>query len=149
MEVNYFDSTAFKTWNYKFARNPQEMIVEAIAIMIGDYEITRKWAANLILKVLLRDDFKRFLFEDKNIYPVDRGDGRVLAWKKEVLSVGKCERCGSTEHLEAHHIIKWADYPKGRIDPKNGQCLCHNCHTEEHKHDQSYHMMKARFGKKM
>lgn len=144
MEVNFFDQTAFKTWNYSLVKNPQEMIIEAIAILIGDYEITRKWAANLILKVLLRDDFKRFLFEDKKIYPVDRGDGRVLAWKKEVLSVGKCERCGSTEHLEAHHIIKWADYPMGRFDVKNGECLCHNCHTEEHVGDQSYHMMKAK-----
>lgn len=37
-----------------------------------------------------------------------------------------------------------ADYPQGRIDIKNGMCLCHDCHTEQHKNDTSYHMMKAK-----
>ena len=40
-------------------------------------------------------------------------------------------------------IIKWSDYPAGRIDLKNGMCLCHDCHTREHQFDECYHMMKA------
>jgi len=120
------------------------VILEAMAILIGDYDINRKWAANLLLKVFLRDDFKKFLFENKELYPIDRDDKRVRAWKKEILTKGKCERCGSTERLEAHHVLRWSDYPMGRFDINNGECLCHNCHTEEHHGEPEYYMMKAK-----
>lgn len=125
------------------AREKQEIIIYAIAVLIGDYEITRKYAAVILLKALLPHSILKKILEDDNIYPFDRDDRRVRQWTKEVLKRGKCEKCGATENLEAHHIIKWADYPKGRADLQNGRCLCHNCHTEEHKYDQSYHMMKA------
>lgn len=142
--IDMNDVRAFKTWNFCYVDDPEGMVVDAIAILTGDYDIKRKWAANLILKALLRDEFKKFLFEDSGIYPVDRDDYRVIAWKKNVLSAGKCNKCGKTEHLEAHHVIKWAEYPMGRIDIRNGECLCHECHTEEHKDDQSYYMMVAK-----
>lgn len=142
--VDKNDTRVFKTQNFCYVDDPLEIIVEAIAILIGNNDVIRKYAATLILKALLRDDFKKFLFEDVGIYPVDRNDYRVLTWKKQVLSAGKCEKCGATDHLEAHHIIKWAEYPQGRIDIENGECLCHACHTEEHEGDQSYYMMAAK-----
>ena len=144
--ININDIRAFKTWNFHLVDDPEKVIVEAVAIMIGNYHITRKWAANLILKALLRDSFKKFLFEDNSLYPTDRNDYRVVAWRNSVLEKRKCERCGSEEHLEAHHIIHWADYPLGRFDIKNGECLCHACHTNEHFGEPSYHMMKAKRG---
>lgn len=121
-----------------------EIVIEALAVLIGDYEIHRKEAALLLLKALLPSKFVKFLLEDKALYPYDRNDPRVRAWSKKVIQEGKCEHCGSVNELEAHHIIKWADYPQGRIDPNNGMCLCHDCHTEEHKFDASYYMMRAR-----
>ena len=126
----------------------RELVIDAIAVLIGDYNITRKYAAILILKALIPRKLMKAILEDKDLYPFDRGDYRVVKWTKQVLEKGKCEICGSEEQLEAHHIIKWADYPKGRIDPQNGQCLCHKCHTEQHVGDQSYHMMKAKLCKK-
>jgi hypothetical protein len=118
-------------------------IVEAVAILLGDYSIIRKQAAILILKIALPSDFFKFLFEDKSLHPFDRNDPRVRIWKNKIISKGKCELCGSKENLDAHHIIKWADYPIGRIDVQNGMCLCHKCHTEEHKGEVVYSMMKA------
>ena len=144
MAINIYDKRVFKTWNFHLVEDPLNMVIEAIAILIGDYDINRKWAANMILKVLLKDKFKEFLFENKELYPIDRNDKRVNAWKKKVLSVGKCSRCGSENGLEAHHIIRWAEYPIGRIDVKNGECLCHECHTNEHYGEKSYYMMKAK-----
>lgn len=144
MAVNIFDVRAFKTWNFRYVDNPIQLIIEAIAVLMGDYDINRKWAANIILKILLRDDFKRFLLEDASLYPTSRDDGRVRAWKKAIISKGQCEMCGSKERLEAHHIIHWADYPQGRFAANNGRCLCHDCHTNEHYGDQSYYMMKAK-----
>jgi len=120
------------------------IVVDAIAVLIGEYNINQKYAATILLKMFLPDGFRRFLLEDKNLYPYDRNDIRVRQWTKSVLSKGKCEECGCKNNLEAHHIVKWADYPMGRIDVKNGMCLCHDCHTEEHRYDQSYYMMKAK-----
>ena len=146
MAIDINNKAVFKTWNFHLVDNPLDMVIEAIAILLGDYSITRKWAANLILKVFLRDSFKKFLFEDNALYPTDRNDYRVVAWRKTILGKGKCARCGSEEHLEAHHIIHWAEFPMGRFDIKNGECLCHTCHTNEHLGEPSYHMMKAKCG---
>ncbi len=129
-----------------FSKEEQhELVIYSIAILLGDYEINRKHAAILILKALLPNDLLHAILEDADLYPVDRNDPRVRTWTDTILRKGKCELCGSDEHLEAHHRIKWADYPQGRIDLKNGQCLCHRCHTNEHVNDQSYHMMIARY----
>ena len=124
-------------------KQKREIVIDAIAVLIGDYEIIRKQAAILLLKAFLPHRVLYEILEEDGAYPFDRNDFRVRKWAKEVLSRGKCEKCGSTKHLEAHHIIKWSDYPKGRADIKNGQCLCHECHTNEHRYDQSYYMMKA------
>lgn len=121
-----------------------DVVIDSVAVLLGDYAIERKQAAILLLKAYLPHAFFKFLLEDENLYPFDRNDPRVKRWTKQVISKGHCELCGSTERLEAHHIIKWADYPKGRIDLKNGMCLCHDCHTKEHEFDCSYHLMKAR-----
>ena len=136
-----YEGTAFSK------EEQRELVIDAIAVLLGDYEITRKYAAILILKALLPRRVWKAVLADDNVYPFDRGDGRVRSWTNRVLARGRCEVCGATEHLEAHHIIKWADYPKGRADLKNGECLCHRCHTERHVGDQSYKMMKAKCSK--
>lgn len=128
-----------------FSRKEQrELVIEAVAVLLGDYNITRKYAAILILKALLPRELMKKVLENNAIYPFDRNDCRVRKWTEEIVAKGKCEICGVEDDLEAHHIIKWCDYPGGRIDPKNGQCLCHECHTKQHFHDQSYHMMAAK-----
>ena len=65
-------------------------------------------------------------------------------WKKDVLRKGKCEVCGATEQLEAHHIIHWSEHPMGRVDVNNGMCLCHKCHTDEHKNERVFNLMISR-----
>jgi len=120
------------------------VVIDSVAVLIGDYSIDQKQAAILLLKHYLPHDFMKFLLEDETLYPFDRDDPRVRVWRKQVLSKGQCELCGTTVNLEAHHKIKWADWPQGRIDLQNGQCLCHSCHTKEHRWDQSYWLMKAK-----
>lgn len=123
---------------------PFEIVLDSIAVLIGDYSTVRKQAALLLLKHYLPHDFLKFLLDDPDLYPYDRNDPRVRTWTKEVLKQGHCELCGSMTDLEAHHKLKWADYPAGRIDLKNGQCLCHRCHTREHQFDPCYPLMKAK-----
>jgi hypothetical protein len=135
----------FNVYNYDHLPNGNpEIIIDALAVVIGDYEVLRKKAALLLLKYLLRKDFYEALMNDYDLYPYDRNDKRVAAWKREVLKNKKCEQCGSEEKLEAHHIIGWAEFPRGRIDVKNGMCLCHGCHTDAHYGERSYSMMKAK-----
>lgn len=53
-------------------------------------------------------------------------------WRAEVLKKGKCEKCGSTENLQVHHICNFEDNPELRTDPSNGACLCKKCHRMFH-----------------
>ena len=39
----------------------------------------------------------------------------------------KCERCGKTKYLQAHHIIPRTNYAL-RYDLENGVALCRACH---------------------
>lgn len=126
--------------------NEKEMIVNALAILIGDYAIYRKKAAALILKALLPKSVYEGIMRDGDVYPFERDDKRVSEWKRKVLEPGACAFCGSTKQLEAHHVIAWAEWPQGRVDVNNGLCLCHKCHTEEHRFSPAYHMMLARGG---
>ena len=121
-----------------------DLIIDCVAVLIGDFSIYRKKAAFLLLKHYLPTDFLKMLLEDEELYPFSRNDKRVREWKKEVLKIRKCEKCGVKENLEAHHYIRWSEYPRGRIDVNNGVCLCHKCHTEEHKGEGAYSMMKSK-----
>lgn len=55
-------------------------------------------------------------------------------------SGGSCERCGSKERIEVHHILFiWyaAEYfPQlaswALKSAENAQCLCHDCHVKVH-----------------
>ena len=79
VSINANDARVFKTWNFHLVDDPYSMIVDAIAIMVGNYDITRKLAANLILKVLLRDDFKKQLSVHNRKY--NNFPMRPLNWK--------------------------------------------------------------------
>jgi hypothetical protein len=125
--------------------NHSELAIDVVATLISEKTtIEQKIAASILMKILFTDKERKMILEDPDLYPFSRNDSRVREWTRQIISKGKCEKCCATENLEAHHIIKWADYPKGRIDLINGMCLCHKCHTEEHKDDQSYYMMKAK-----
>ncbi|WP_409229087.1 HNH endonuclease [Gudongella sp. SC589] len=141
--ISFYNNACFKSNNYRLLDDPISNIIDSIAVLLGDYNIYRKKAAVLLLKSLLREEFLKYLLSDNDLFVVDRNDYRVRQWRKNVLSRGVCEICGKTENLEAHHIVKWADYPKGRVDLNNGQCLCSDCHINEHAHDNVVHMMRG------
>lgn len=138
------DNRYFNVSNIKMLDNPLDTIVTAMSIMLSDACYQRKKACFSLLKLLLSTDFIEKMLDDGGIYPIDRNDKKVYKWKKEILSKGECEICGSKEDLEAHHIIGWSDYPKGRIDVKNGMCLCNKCHSMKHKGESSEKLILGR-----
>lgn len=59
---------------------------------------------------------------------------RRAKWGQKVKSRDHytCQRCGSTEDVEAHHIIPYAGNLALRYDLTNGITLCRKCHNAEH-----------------
>lgn len=48
---------------------------------------------------------------------------------------GRCNRCGVTVALVAHHIKAKSQFPELMLCLENGETLCSNCHAEHHKAD--------------
>lgn len=124
-------------------------VIEAISVFLDENsgENQRK-SASLLLRMLLTEKFYRFfmkgLEEELCGKVTSRNDRLVRVWREKIVSKGKCEKCGATDHLEAHHIKPWALFPEFRIDLENGVCLCHKCHAQEHRHDERiYRLMMA------
>lgn len=46
--------------------------------------------------------------------------------------------------IQVHHIQKWSDYPALRYDPRNGICLCRNCHKRVTGYEEIYAIMFQR-----
>ena len=55
-------------------------------------------------------------------------------WRKKVLERDgyKCQKCGSTEKLNVHHIKSFAEFPDEREKIENGITLCEKCHRKLH-----------------
>lgn len=106
-----------------------------LEIYVGDYTPQQQYAASILLHMILKENFGKFVELVKEVTGFrlnDRNSSRAVAWRKKVKRIGKCEICGATENLVAHHIIPWAYSIKGRTDTKNGQCLCCDCHKIMH-----------------
>jgi 5-methylcytosine-specific restriction endonuclease McrA len=62
-------------------------------------------------------------------------DRNVMGYKKWRLAVFtrdyfRCQKCGSEENLEAHHIKPFSVAPELMYIVENGLTLCHNCHMK-------------------
>lgn len=56
---------------------------------------------------------------------------RNLILKRDIV----CQKCKSTEFLQAHHIKPYNAFPDLRFDLSNGILLCKFCHAKEHEND--------------
>ena len=54
----------------------------------------------------------------------------VNSWKQKVKQRDKvCQCCGSSAHLEVHHVNPLSVYPNLGTDINNGMVLCQICHN--------------------
>lgn len=118
------------------AEEDVEVVKKCVDIYLGDYTPTQQYAASILLRMILKN--KQFhklmdvLREETGFKVNNRQSSKAVGWAKKVKRVGKCEVCGSTQQLHAHHIVPWEYSIKGRTDLENGQCLCNNCHKMMH-----------------
>lgn len=87
---------------------------------------------NLSIRVVCEDcGYNRALPHTENLRK--RCNTTLEHWREQVLKRDgyKCRLCGSSERLEAHHIIPVSADPDGRYkyDRNNGITLCHECHA--------------------
>lgn len=58
----------------------------------------------------------------------------LSAWSFQVRERDTaCLYCGSTNKLQAHHILSKSKHPEFALFLNNGICLCEICHIKEHK----------------
>lgn len=60
--------------------------------------------------------------------PARTGRRSATSNTRSVTSSGRCERCGSTRGVQAHHRKPLRE--GGSNDPRNGEALCSTCHPE-------------------
>lgn len=121
----------------KFYGSPEEVeqAEKCLNILLGDFTPEQQYAASILLHMMLKGDYAKFVEAMKEItgFKVNnRQSGKAVTWGKKIKARGRCEICGTTENLEAHHIVPWSCSIKGRFDLKNGQCLCVDCHKMIH-----------------
>jgi hypothetical protein len=63
-----------------------------------------------------------------------RNSAKNRAWRiaVKVRDGYRCQRCGSSDGLHAHHVRGWHQYTALRFDLGNGITLCRRCHGTEH-----------------
>lgn len=123
---------------FKFvcAEEDVELVKRYIEIYLGDYTPEQQYAASILLRMILKNKqyhkLMDVLREETGFKINNRQSPKAVAWAKKVKKIGRCEVCGSKENLHAHHIVPWECSIKGRLDLKNGQCLCKSCHKVMH-----------------
>jgi len=113
-----------------------DMIKECLKIYMGNYSKEQQYASSILLKMILKEkQYIRLMNCVKEVLGFkvnNRNDSKVIVWKRKVKKIGRCEICNATENLVAHHLIPWEYSITGRIDIKNGKCLCEDCHKMIH-----------------
>ena len=101
------------------------------ALVIGDTNALpeRRAACGILLEFFIPDWRKTFPASLIGMVAM-RDSAEVYRWRRQVLKAAglKCEDCGGTEHLEAHHLVRWIDAPHLRVEVSNGKALCATCH---------------------
>lgn len=77
-------------------------------------------------------------------YEQDRRVPTIIAKQAKERDDYKCVNCGKSDKLHLHHIKPFSEGGLHQLD--NLITLCGDCHTEAHKGDFFYNMMKVNFG---
>lgn len=87
----------------------------------------------------LREDVAYFRKElhkyiDDGMSFEEYNNSKLSNWSNEVKKAynSKCDICGSSEELTAHHLYAKSFFQNLKYNIDNGVCLCQSCHTSFH-----------------
>ena len=137
-KINHFDERGNPVWIYSEGYEMTDQLIGFIC----DYDSSKVKVENdvtVALKILEDHGFIKKK-HDRIVFPPfwkDRfSDTKAVKWAKKVKERDgyKCQKCGSTENLQAHHIVPWLQDDAGRLryDLNNGVTLCRTCHLKAH-----------------
>jgi 5-methylcytosine-specific restriction endonuclease McrA len=115
----------FKYPNARFDFNSIEFM--SSIEFIRNHEKIGELITNLSLEAMRGnfDYLKQYPFIGRIYKGTSKRESLAPSVKKEVLSIGYCVYCGSTEQLQVDHIIPYSK--GGTHDKENLQCLCFIC----------------------
>lgn len=95
---------------------------------------TNEYGASFVWFVCPACGNREQLREIKNADNSSRNSKLQLEWARRVKDRdgGACVICGSTDGLDAHHLISASDYPQLQTRIGNGVTLCRRCHKLTH-----------------
>lgn len=116
----------------------EDTFAEELAILTDEKVEDVRNAINILYELGLIEVKKYALKAIKIKDPRNRSTKEYKEWRHEVFERDDytCQDCGKRGvKLQAHHIKKWAIYPKERYNVNNGITLCVKCHKLRHKGD--------------
>jgi hypothetical protein len=128
--------TVIHKWFHRFGLKPR-----TISQALIGHKRSEEHIENLIKAHSTEKYLNNFALKDKNphwkggVHKVNQKDRSKLGYFRKFVkdrAGNKCEWCGSSENLVAHHPLSWIDYPNLRFNTDNGMCLCKKCHINYH-----------------
>ena len=77
-------------------------------------------------------NYNQSMSEEERMFKRTTSEYRQFLYEVNTRDKHTCQRCGSKENIEVHHLNGYNWYIKGRTDVTNGVCLCKDCHKNFH-----------------
>ena len=120
-------------------RPGKKLWIEKICVICKNkYEVKRY--RNDITKCCSKDCLRVFtgLSVKGNKHPKwNGGISERPYWTRKAIKelrkeIKECQKCGSSEKLQGHHILSYSNHPELANDKENIIILCVQCHAKEH-----------------
>jgi hypothetical protein len=126
-----YETKQLEVWK----RTPEQIEAQRSKLQGRKYSLEHRLAISKGQKIAVKEGrhhWKRNDFENED---QDRCHIAYKIWKEKLLERcgGKCETCGKTERLHAHHIECFYKRPELRFEINNGKILCISCHMRLHR----------------
>lgn len=118
----------------EWSRTPDQIESQRKKLQGRKYSLEHRLAISRGQKIAVKEGRHHW---KKNVHENEDQDRCHIAykiWKEKLLERcgHKCETCGKTERLHAHHLKCFYEFPELRFDIENGKILCISCHMRLH-----------------
>jgi hypothetical protein len=118
----------------KFERTPEQIESQREKLKGRKYSLEHRLAISRGNRRNVEKGTHNLLRHGKGHKDLYRQRIEYKIWKEKLLKKcgGRCELCGKTQRLHAHHIKSFYDFPELKYEESNGKILCISCHMRHH-----------------